>query len=72
MAKQTQDPATPEVAQAAPVEAAAPKMPQWRVTHGDVTKLVSAPNENDARAIFNDSCKKWPSPKLVKVEKVEG
>ena len=72
MAKQ-QDAATNEVATPAPVEAAAQsKMPQWKVTHGDVKKIVTAPNENDARAIFNDSCKKWPSPKLVKVEKVEG
>ena len=40
---------------------------KFAVTFGDVTKTIEARDANEARALFNDANKSWPSPKAVQV-----
>lgn len=44
--------------------------PLFRVTHGDFSQEIHADDENEARALFNDFRKVWPSPREVAVERL--
>jgi hypothetical protein len=41
------------------------------VVYQDHKARIKANDENEARAIFNDQIKKWPSPKAVTVTEVK-
>ncbi len=45
---------------------------RFNVTFGNVTKTIDARDANEARALFNDANKSWPSPKAVQVVEVAG
>jgi hypothetical protein len=41
------------------------QLKRYRVTLNEHSLVVEAENENDARAIFNDTRKEWPSPRAA-------
>lgn len=51
-------------------EVPAIKLPKYRLKHGASELVIEAPNELEARALFNDSRKVWPPPREVKCELV--
>ena len=56
---------------APPVTTETPPSRRFRVTWGDKTQEIEAPNKGDAWAAFCDSQKVWPGPKTGKVEEVK-
>jgi hypothetical protein len=44
--------------------------PLFRVTHEGFAQEIHADDENEARALFNDLRKVWPSPREVSVERL--
>ena len=49
----------------------APVLPSFRLTHEDDTGVIQATDELHARALWNDQRSKWPSPSLVKCERLD-
>lgn len=46
-------------------------MKKYRLEYAGQSGEVVAASEIDARAIFNDAIKKWPSPKAVTVTEIK-
>ena len=51
-------------------EVSAETSPLFRVTHDGFSQEIHADDENEARALFNDLRKVWPSPREVSVERL--
>ncbi len=57
------EPVVQEVAeQPKPVAVVAKELPKFRVSIGDKTDVISAPNAADAWAMYCDKNKSWPNP----------